>query len=134
MHRHIEYKPNSLHMVLKPQHDQLTSTGRRIIELLISTGWLIDRVVDFNTLQVVDFNRMRLNMSILLTTQGRPRSGRPCFCPLHWHVQPQPVEINNLQRVEMSKSMNGPTCFNQQLDQCGELLKSTGRVGVLKTM
>ena len=54
--------------LLKPQHDQLISTGRRI-----------HRVVDFNGLQVVDFNELRLNMPILLTTQGRPRSGRPCF-------------------------------------------------------
>ena len=62
------------------------------IELLISTGWRIHRVVDFNTLQVVDFNRLRLNMPMQWTKQGRPLRGRPCvvnkivmFSPGRWN-------------------------------------------------
>ena len=52
---------------------------------------------------------LRLNMQILLTTQV-PKKRPPLFRPLHWHVQPQLVEINDLQPVEINNSMNATTC------------------------
>ena len=80
------------------------------LELLISTGWCIHGVVDFNTLQIVDFNRLSAEHANLIDHTGAAAKQPPLFCPLHWHVQPQPFEINNLQPVEINNSMNATTC------------------------
>ena len=76
--------------LLQGQQDQLISTGRRI-------HW----VVDFNRLQHANF----------IDHTGAATKRPPLFRPLHWHVQPQPFEINNLQPVEIN-SMNATTCWN----------------------
>ena len=108
---------STLHMVMKtPTRPLDFNRSSHFIELLLSTSWRIRRVVNFNKLQVVDFNRLRLSMPILLTTLAAA------------------PELNNLQCVEISNSMNAPTCGNQQLDECDDLLKSTGPVRVLITM
>ena len=59
---------HALHMVIKGRHDQLISIGRRI-----------HRVVDFSRLQVVDFNRLRLNVPMQWT---KHRGGRFAAAPV----------------------------------------------------
>ena len=66
------------------------------------------KLVDFSELQVVDFDELKLNMPILLITQGRLRSRRPCF--VHCSVMySQAVEFKIKGKIGPTKGKIGPT-------------------------
>ena len=116
--------------LFKPQHDHVISTGRRIHRVDAFNRLAHSSSCWFQHVASCWFQQVEAGQANVIDHTRAAAKRPPLFCPLRGHVQPQPVEINNLQCVEINNSMSAPTCWNQQLDECDGLLKSRGRVGV----
>ena len=61
------------------------------------------------------FQRVEAEHANFIDHTGAAAERPPLFCPIHWHVQPQLVELNDLQLVEFNELPNVPICWNKMV-------------------